>query len=70
MDRRGLESNSISVVNQQTEDVDLVVSFATYGKRIEKGQIYEFLDSIVNQKCNVKFKIVANLWKPDYDSAP
>ena len=51
-------------------DIDVVVSFATHKARIDKGQIYQFLDSIVSQEYNGRLHIVANIWKPDYDLAP
>lgn len=54
----------------QNEEFDVVVSLATYKLRIEKGELYQSMDSIVNQKFNGRFHVVANLWKPDYDSAP
>lgn len=56
--------------NSLSENFDVIVSFATYKLRIEKGELYQSLDSIVNQKFNGRFHVVANLWKPDYDSAP
>ena len=51
-------------------DIDVVVSFATHKARINKGEIYQFLDSIVSQEYNGRLHIVANIWKPDYDLAP
>ena len=37
---------------------------------MENDCIYEFLDRIMEQECDVKYKVVANIWKPDYDKAP
>lgn len=54
----------------QSKQFDVIVSFATYKLRIERGELYQSMDSIVNQKFNGKFHVVVNLWKPDYDSAP
>ena len=52
------------------EKFDVVVSFATHKLRIDKGELYQSMDSIVNQEFNGKFHVVVNLWKPDYESAP
>jgi hypothetical protein len=53
-----------------SNDFDVIVSFATHKIRIEKGEFYQSFDSIVNQKFNGKYHVVANLWKPDYENAP
>jgi len=34
--------------NSLSENFDVIVSFATYKLRIEKGELYQSLDSIVN----------------------
>lgn len=38
--------------------------------RISNDEIYQFLDSIVNQKSCAKFHIVCTLFKKDYDQLP
>lgn len=53
-----------------SKNFDVIVSFATHKMRIEKGEFYQSFDSIVNQKFNGKYHVVANLWKPDYENAP
>lgn len=51
-------------------DFDVVVSFATYSLRTGGNNIYQFLDSIVNQRYRGRFHVVANLWQPDYENSP
>lgn len=54
----------------EPKEFDAIISFATYGKRINSPLIYRFLDSLVHQDCNIRHRIVANIWKRDYDEAP
>ena len=49
------------------EQFDVIVSFATYRKRLERRMIRPFLERIVNQEFTGKYHIVANLWKPDFE---
>ena len=53
-----------------TEQYDVVVSFATHGRRMLSEEIYKFLESIVHQKSSLKYHIVANIWKRDYENIP
>lgn len=52
------------------EKYDVVVSFATYLARIENEEIYQFLKSILNQKCKINYHIVATIYAGDWKKAP
>lgn len=62
----------LEILNEpsQNERFDAIVSFSTYKLRLDKGHTLEFLERLVNQKFNGKFHIVANMWKPDYETCP
>lgn len=60
----------VSEPEAEPKEFDAIISFATYGKRINSPLIYRFLDSLVHQDCNIRHRIVANIWKRDYDEAP
>lgn len=49
---------------------DVVVSFATHYSRIQSEEIYRFLKSILNQKCQVKYHVVATIYVNDWRKAP
>ena len=49
---------------------DVIVSFATYSARLGSDEIYKFIDGLLNQRCECKYKVVANMWEDDYKNAP
>lgn len=54
----------------KNKQYDVIVSFTTYGTRMHGQEIYQFLDSIVNQKCCIRYHIVCTLFEQDYLNIP
>lgn len=61
---------NVSNGNFTQVDNKVMISFATYSKRFNTNDFKRFIDSIVNQKCQVNYGIVCTMHKDDYGVFP
>ena len=57
-------------LSKDFDKTDVIVSFATYSARFGSDDIYKFIDSLLDQRCECTYRVVANMWETDYKNAP
>lgn len=60
-----INSDQKTTLKTSENDFDVVLSLTTWSKRLNGNNVLETLKSLVNQKCNVRTKIVLNIFKDD-----
>ena len=61
---------ALNVLTKMVFPYDVILSFATHGKRLQGTDIYEFLNSIVHQKTEFNYHVVANVYRQDWNNMP